>query len=239
MTEIELNFSVENQTEVENTFNSYCRKCGNLLTIENWYEAYKKYPNRICINCVKIQNSQRYAEKHSADNIYVRRKSEFELKTKNISEKDLAYIAAILDSEGCINIAKSIKYNKHVEYFLQITVTNTDKRLIDWLYKTTELGFTKTSPPRSSNHNIRYDWVISSYKGSLLLEKLLPYSLIKKEQIQIALEFANLPKLSKYRYSRLKNEDSQKEYEQLKLKQEVLYQKIKSLHGGHIRNLVI
>lgn len=36
----------------------YCRKCGELLTDDNWYPSHKKAQNKICIKCHKIIGKQ-------------------------------------------------------------------------------------------------------------------------------------------------------------------------------------
>lgn len=45
-------------------------------------------------------------------------------------ERDLAYLAGILDGEGCFSIGKSSKGY----YNLRVDVVNTDRRLIEWLH---------------------------------------------------------------------------------------------------------
>ncbi len=101
----------------------------------------------------------------------------------------LAYLAGIIDGEGTINITYFTKRN---EYRMRLYVVNTDIRLIDWLES--NFGGMKFHAKRHTvnhpNWKEKWEWIYIPSKDKLgLLEALLPYMVIKSEQLTIAIEY--------------------------------------------------
>lgn len=102
--------------------------------------------------------------------------------------QNIAYLAGIIDGEGCISIRKWQQRNKYWIYSLTLDVGNTNRILTDWLsdnFGGTVILFHSKNP----RHNDRYCWRLSQGKAGIIIKKVLPYLLIKKEQAVLALEY--------------------------------------------------
>lgn len=107
-----------------------------------------------------------------------------------IPESNLAYLAGIIDGEGCIRIAKRVKRSeeKWGYYELSLVVTNTDARLIKWI-ESTFGGSVTPLARRKSHHKDLYEWVVSSRAAGSILSAVEKFMIVKKEQAQLALRF--------------------------------------------------
>ena len=111
-----------------------------------------------------------------------------------LKETELAYIAGIVDGEGSIIISKlKPNINKgeiNFRYQLFCKVINTDKRMIDWLANKTQTksykDFRNKDSPNSRN-TFSIHWPVNT--TILLLDKIYPYLVIKKEQVDLAIKF--------------------------------------------------
>ena len=111
---------------------------------------------------------------------------------KEYSVAQLAYLAGIVDGEGSIYIGNfSSNPKTGVPYYqTNIQVTNTDEKLIDWLYQTFG-GLKSTRTRKQMPHNSRkqvYMWTASGDRVTHLCEEILPYLICKTRQAQIMLE---------------------------------------------------
>lgn len=107
-----------------------------------------------------------------------------------ISEVDWARLAAYIDGEGCISI-KGVKgaqdWSRRVLY-VDLTISNTDVRLVEWLLKfggSVHMG-KQRNPEKWA---VPYSWNAASRHAALLLTQCLPYFIIKRDQAEIALAF--------------------------------------------------
>jgi len=98
---------------------------------------------------------------------------------------DLAYLAGIIDGEGCISLSKSHKNDRYY-YRLQLTITNTSAELKQWLEDKFG-GRIRTSYARSNNRSDILHWTVSGNQCQWLLRQVLPYLIIKKPQAELAL----------------------------------------------------
>lgn len=97
-----------------------------------------------------------------------------------------AYLAGIVDGEGCFCIGKT---NSHKNHTLAITVTNTNIQLIIWL-KDNFGGHITVYKTKNEKYKTSYKWQFTkASKVKCILEKILPHLIVKKEQAMIALEF--------------------------------------------------
>ena len=120
--------------------------------------------------------------------------SEFVAQTSQVSEIDWARLAAFLDGEGTIFIQRNSHSRGHV---LTVIVANTDTRLIRWLQDTFSgyVYFSHSRSQRSYNsNNICYSWRVLEERAELVLVKILPYLILKKEQAEVGLAYRALKK---------------------------------------------
>lgn len=108
-----------------------------------------------------------------------------------ISERDLGYIAGIVDGEGCITIVKQapnkLRKEKNSRYGIVCQVANTDKRLIDWLHDC--FGGSIRITEKREKWRTAWTWAIRSTQAFKFLKLIRDYSLIKQNQIDLVIEF--------------------------------------------------
>lgn len=82
------------------------------------------------------------------------------------SEADLGYLAALLDREGIISLATYGQY-------WRVTVSNTDKEIIDWL---ATIGGTTSRQAQGNNRKDMWQWTLADQEDVHdLLSAVLPY----------------------------------------------------------------
>ena len=104
-----------------------------------------------------------------------------------VPSHEVAYTAGFFDGEGCVNIARYLKRGRPY-HCLAIIFTNTDFQVLDWLHQRWGGYLTKPtqdSPRHRPVRNLRF----SAGPALPLLRAMLPYLIIKKSQVEIALEF--------------------------------------------------
>lgn len=94
----------------------------------------------------------------------------------------LAYIAGIIDGEGCIMI--------HSTNLVRVSVKNTN----EWLVKFLKMNFGGCLVySKHSWGNLRskpiWNWAVDSKKASEFLQLILPYLQIKRPQAELAISF--------------------------------------------------
>ena len=102
-----------------------------------------------------------------------------------ISKKDKIYIAGFFDGEGCIlsTIKSFTKYPS-----IKIQITQKFPTILHWIQRTTNLG--RITQNSTSSLHI---YVVSGKKNVLRFIKLiLPYSIVKRQQLLLGLELAEL-----------------------------------------------
>ena len=105
-------------------------------------------------------------------------------KIRNLTEVDRAYIAGIIDGEVHI----SVKYGR-------IKITNTDKKLLDWLRD--KLGGSISNVKRYKvSYKKLYSHELSKMGAVILMKSILPYLIIKKETACKFLEIYDTEKKS-------------------------------------------
>ncbi len=128
-----------------------------------------------------------------------------------LSDTTAAYLAGLFDGEGCVGILfKKNKGNKAACFKLQCSVTSTDKSILEWAKETTGLGclYERKKIPK---RRVTYQWLFCGFGAEQILRVLLPHSRIKREQIELALEFRTLmqrrpfEKIAQQNWSRMGN----------------------------------
>jgi len=110
----------------------------------------------------------------------------------NLSQLETAYLAGIVDGEGCVSIMKAKPRNRSQNpcHILRITIANTNKDLIDWLVIKMGGCSRKSSRANYPSHwKDSWQWHIEGFKALELLCLVEPYLIIKKAQANIGIEF--------------------------------------------------
>lgn len=102
-----------------------------------------------------------------------------------MKKTDLAYVAGIIDGEGCIGIYK----HKH-RYYLQVAVHMTNEWLVNWLSFAFK-GSISTYGYYRKRENCQKEWAwnLTGKKALVFLELVYPYLKLKKPQAEIAIQF--------------------------------------------------
>jgi hypothetical protein len=107
---------------------------------------------------------------------------------RGLSLTEKAYLAGILDGEGSIGVYKRfVGKKKGASYSLRVMVGNTDVSLIRWLQRLG--GSIYEQKPKKSNWSVCYTWTVWANQAAAILEEVLPYMLVKREQAERALFF--------------------------------------------------
>lgn len=115
-----------------------------------------------------------------------------------INKSDLLYLSGLIDGEGCIglNTVGSVgKQNLHP----QITITNTNKEILDWVIITIGKGVVEEKPRTNDKWKTAYSVRINGHHAVQLAQKLEPYLRIKKLQAQVLIKFKETMQIKRYR----------------------------------------
>lgn len=133
-----------------------------------------------------------------------------------LKENEKAYIAGIIDGEGCITASK-VKSRKSTTIHQRVRVANSDGRLTEWLHKKCGgfiANYRRSGKPKWKSLKV---WELSGRKGADLMRLILPYLVTKKEQAKLMIELSLLQ--LKSRKGKKYNEERQnkilEEYHQL------------------------
>jgi hypothetical protein len=107
-----------------------------------------------------------------------------------------AYLAGIIDGEGCIGIGKRGRNRKYIIATLQ--VSNTDYRLLEWLQHYYGGGIYSYNHDNTilRGRKPTYIWSLAADKATNVIIDALPYLIIKREQAELVL---SIPRREIYR----------------------------------------
>ena len=107
-----------------------------------------------------------------------------------ISSEERAYVAALLDGEGSINLQTNHanNANRSTSCILKVRITNTYRPVLDWLYGIVG-GHLYTVKKYSSRNKQAWSWEISGQKAVEFLTIVYPFLRIKKAQAETAFMF--------------------------------------------------
>ncbi len=103
---------------------------------------------------------------------------------------DIAYIAGIVDGEGCIGLNLN-KSGTGSSYRIKVSVGNTNEWICQWL-KLSFGGCVSCSSRIGSNNKPLWQWIVSCNMALNFLELIYPYLKLKKPQAEIAIRFQKL-----------------------------------------------
>lgn len=109
---------------------------------------------------------------------------------KILTEVQAAYLAGIIDGEGCV----FIQINEGVlrkNYSLQCIVASTNFELLYWILETTGVGSIHKRHSRPGNLQ-GWNYVSTTLNAKSILESVLPYLIVKKEQAILGIELQKL-----------------------------------------------
>lgn len=108
----------------------------------------------------------------------------------------LAYLAGLIDGEGCATIVRvehpSKKYPPRIEHKARLLVVNTDKKMIEWCVKHFG-GFLHQRRFRQTNWKDCYSWHRGiAKKDRAWLVSLIPYLITKKDRVKLLVDYIDL-----------------------------------------------
>jgi hypothetical protein len=113
-----------------------------------------------------------------------------------MEKKAWPYVAGMLDAEGTIQIAVDKRPTGIIGMGLQIIITNTDKRLMDWLVRNFGGKFYRRKNNRGfstlDSPDIYFWNLFGRNNQEAFLLGILPYITAKKQEAILALEFVRL-----------------------------------------------
>jgi len=120
---------------------------------------------------------------------------------KKMTNEELAYIAGIIDGEGCVGLYRSsskwtgrVYKGKRYErgntsrIAINVQVVMTNKEVISFLHKTTGLGSMRPAKTLG-NRKRAWIWQVRARQAYSLLGLVMPHLIAKKPQGEIALRF--------------------------------------------------
>lgn len=147
----------------------------------------------------------------------------------NTAAERAAYMAAAIDGEGSIGVAKQgtddAQWRRSATYTFRVQVTNTNKA---WLEQLSAWYGGSIHRAGNERKNRKPCWVLvfRSVVAQSLLASVMPYLLMKKRQAELVMEFIPLA-LERKATSR----PSERAPKDIIQKQEVIYQELKSLNA--------
>ena len=102
----------------------------------------------------------------------------------------LAYLAGVIDGEGCIGIRKTKRTGsfKSTRYSAVLTIGNTSRLLIEQLMAAFGAGCVTYRYPTKTKRAC-YLWTVSSLGARHVLCNVHPYLIVKRRQAAVLLEF--------------------------------------------------
>lgn len=107
----------------------------------------------------------------------------------NLTKEELAYLAGIIDGEGCftIEIQPPTSYRKGTLYTCRLTIINTDERLLNWILH--KVGGRLHKRKDIKNRKTCYAWRVYATEIDKYLPHLIPYLICKKDEALVVLKF--------------------------------------------------
>lgn len=106
-----------------------------------------------------------------------------------LADTDLAYMAGLLDGEGCIVIDKTAHRNGRTYYSLRVTFVNTHLPTIQWVSDNFCDHSWVVKEEAKPNRKALYTIIWRSTQAQTLLATLLPFMRTKRQQAEWAIEF--------------------------------------------------
>ena len=109
-----------------------------------------------------------------------------------MTEREIAYIAGIIDGEGSVSIERHVIGKRYPTYSVAITIVNTNIKLISWLHCRVGGSLISKSVNPNRNHKAQYQIQIRHLAAEKLLNSVREYLIVKSEQADTALALRKL-----------------------------------------------
>ncbi len=113
---------------------------------------------------------------------------------KILSIRDQGYHAGVMDGEGTICMCK--RNNREHQYLANISIGNTNRKLLEYIFNTTHIGTISSEyeyKENGNNRKNRWIWYLKKHEMKPYLLQIKDYLIIKKEQAELMLEYLKLP----------------------------------------------
>jgi len=110
-----------------------------------------------------------------------------------VTKIQAAYIAGFFDGEGCVSTGR-----RH----LAIKLAQKNRGVLDYIVKT--LGYGKVRRCNNGHHSM---YIYSKPRQTRFIKLVLPYSIVKRSQLEVGLQLLNLIPKSGYPRLRLSSDD--------------------------------
>jgi hypothetical protein len=121
---------------------------------------------------------------------------DFDVAISKVKEIDWARLAAYIDGEGTIMIARTKRHKgtKMPQFVLTLIVANTDMRLISWLSETFtgEHYYSNSGSLFGWTKKTCFSWRMYEKRAITILERVRPYLICKGEQADVAFAYRKL-----------------------------------------------
>ena len=106
-----------------------------------------------------------------------------------LTDVQIGYLAGIVDGEGTISLGRTLK-RRDWGYSMQVAVTNTNLKLLNWCKNITNIGtIDKASERIGPKRKQVYSWRVAYKDIPLFLMTIKTHLIIKKEQAELMLEY--------------------------------------------------
>ncbi len=161
-------------------------------TYEIKYGRFDTIPQNISILRELIYEEIIEYNKCGPNNIYynnnpmIKQKEYKQNKLLILSKEQKNYLGSIIDGEGSINITRprNQSYNRDWPYTPYIGVGNTNIDLLNYLLQITNIGIIETNTKETLTKKKSWVWRIQMLEILSFIEIILPYFIIKKEQVK-------------------------------------------------------
>ncbi len=140
-----------------------CRKCG-----KEFETGGRGRPRR----------AQEFCSMECAGRVRFKRAEE----ANALRDVDAAYLAAFIDGEGCIILAR-----RTYGLSMRLHATNTDTSVLEWIAEITGTGQVLRQSRGNEKHNASYHWQVHGLAAASVLRQILPYIRIKRAQAELAI----------------------------------------------------
>jgi len=106
------------------------------------------------------------------------------------SDLEVAYLAGLIDGEGCLRIEKSGGKYRYTPHTPTVCITNCNPSLILWVYR--KFGGHLYQKKNRGTFQVTWDIYWLGRKATELLEDVYPYLTAKKEQAELMLSYREL-----------------------------------------------
>ena len=103
-----------------------------------------------------------------------------------LSKAESAYLAGIIDGEGTVTLTRR---NKNAQRQLAVTITSTDRPLLEYVLQVIGVGKITNKKMHKSNHSPAYTYQVFNRQALSVLKQVVPFlRTYKRDRAQIALD---------------------------------------------------